>query len=360
MKKIINTKKKRNYLPMLVLVFLAILSSCENEFQSSDTDISNGPPIVNSISETTEDKQVTQGVLNGTYTIRGKNLSSVVNVYFNGYRTNFNNALGSDELMIVKIPREAPFLGQTNKMTLENRFGSASYDFSLLTITSFTEATVNGKKVVNINGGDFSDAISVVFRSGTEDTGFIERQANFTIVSAGEIQAEVPAGVEQAFIFVTTSRGASAMSESYGFNYSIYIDGLNPDWVTSEWGGTHDLASTEVALGNFSIKSIREGWSGLTFLPPANFSFSDYSFITFSIYGTGAPGDSVNLAINDFQAQINVPLVPNQWTKVQIKLTDFYPNGGYPDFITRLDFQESSNTGLPQYIFYIDDFGFLE
>lgn len=359
MKKIINTKKKRNYLPILVLAFLAIFSSCENEFQSADIDISSGPPVVSSVSETTEDKVVTQGVLNGTYTIRGRNLSSVVNVYFNGYRTNFNNALGSDELMIVKIPREAPFLGQANKMVLENRFGSVSYDFSLLTITSFTEATVNGKKVVNIMGGDFTETTSVVFRSGTADTGFVEREATFTVVSAGEIQAEVPSGVEQAFIFVSTSRGASAMSESYGFNYSIYIDGLNPDWVTSEWGGTHDLASTEVALGDFSIKSIREGWSGLTFLPPANFGFDDYEYITFSIYGTGASGDSVNLAINDFAAQIQVELIPNEWKKVKIKLTDFYPNGGYPELIFRLDFQESSNTGLPRYVFYIDDFGFL-
>lgn len=347
-------------MPILILAILAIFSSCENEFNSADANISSGLPIIVSVSETTEDKEVTQGVLNGTYTIRGKNLSSVVNVYFNGFRTNFNNALGSDELIIVKIPTNAPFLNQNNKLVLENLSGKTEYDFSLLTITGFTEATVNGNKVVNLIGGDFSQTSSVTFVSGSDATGNrVEIPTTFTIISSGEVQAEVPAGVEQAFIHLSTSGGATAISESYGFNYSIYIDGLNADWTTSEWGGTHDLASTEVALGDFSIKSIREGWSGLTFLPPANFGFNDYEYITFSIYGTGAPGDSVNLAINDFAAQLPVQLVPNEWVKVKIKLTDFYPNGGFPELITRLDFQESSNTGLPQYIFYIDDFGFL-
>ena len=129
----------------------------------------------------------------------------------------------------------------------------------------------------------------------------------------------------------------------------------------SQWGGTFDVQATDPALGQYSIQSVREGWSGLTFLPP-NIAFDEYDSITVSIYGTGAPGDSVTLAINDFDGSAShqqLVLVPGQWTKFVIPLSDFYPNGGEPDTIFRLDFQESSNTGQAQYIFYVDDFGFL-
>ncbi|WP_303315385.1 hypothetical protein Q4Q34_15335 [Flavivirga abyssicola] len=359
MKKQFNLKSKYLYLSLIIVTVL--FSSCESEFKEPSDNFNSAPPVISSVSETKEDKAVTQGVLDNVYTIRGENLSSLVAIYFNGFKASFNPALLTDNTAFVKVPEEAPVLGQSNKMTVENLFGSVEYDFSLLTITDFTEATVNGTKVVNLLGGDFSETSLVTFVSGSEENGnLVELPANFTIISAGEVQAEVPPGVEQAFIFLETSRGAIARSESYGFSYSIYIDGLNTDWSTTEWSGTHDLESTEVVLGEFSVKSVREGWSGLTFWPDdVTINYNDYDAITVSIYGTGAPGDSVNLALNDFQTQLNLQLVPGEWTKFVIPLSDFYPSGGAPDTIFRIDFQEASGTGMPQYIFYVDDFGFL-
>jgi len=345
----------------LIIVALFSLSSCENEFNGSNDNFKSEPPVINSVSEAREDKIVTQGVLDNTYIIRGKNLSSLVAVYFNDIKASFNPALLTDEIAFVVVPEEVPVLEQSNKMKVENLFGTTEYDFSLLTVSDFTEGTLDGKKVVTLLGGDFSEASLVTFVSGSEANGnLVETPANFTIISAGEVQVEVPPGIEQAFIFIETSRGATARSESYGFSYSIYIDALNIDWSNSQWGGTFDAASTEQALGDFSIKSTREGWSGLTFWPDnATINFDDYDSITVSIYGTGETGDTVNLALNDFNAQVTLELVPGEWTKFVIPLSDFYPNGGAPDVINRIDFQESSNTGLAQYIFYIDDFGLL-
>ncbi len=359
MKKEFNLFSK--YVSICMLIVSVLFSSCESEFNEPSDNFTSEPPVITSVSETREDKAVTQGVLDNIYTIRGENLSSLVAIYFNGVKASFNPALLSDTVAFVTVPEEAPVLNQSNTMKVENLFGTTDYDFSLLTITDFTEATVNGKKVVNLMGGDFSETSSVTFVSGSAENGNLtELPAEFTIISAGEVQAEVPAGVEQAFIFLETSRGAITRSESYGFSYSIYIDGLNTDWSTSEWGGTHELQSTEVTLGDFSVKSIREAWAGLTFWPDnATINYKDFDAISVTIYGTGAPGDSVNLALNDFNAQVNLPLVPGEWTKFVIPLSDFYPNGGAPDTIFRMDFQESSGTGMAQYIFYIDDFGFL-
>ncbi|MBJ2173551.1 hypothetical protein JBL43_04840 [Aureibaculum sp. A20] len=361
-----NINFLKNIISRLFLtLFVALLfSSCENDFIGDEVATQTRPPVITSVSEAREDKPVTQGVLEGTYIIRGENFASLTSIQFNGYSASLKPALGTDKIIFVQIPENAPFVGQENKLTLENPYGTINYDFSLLTITGFTEGTKDGKKVVNLLGGDFSETKSITFVSGTEEQGNLTElpSPNFTVISPSEVEAEVPSGVEQAFIYLETNGGAIAQSDSYGFNYSVYIDGLNPDWSTSEWGGTHDIASTEIALGDFSIKSVREAWSGLTFLPPAGFGYKTYTAITVSIYGTGDAGDSVTLAINDFDGASTaqkLELIPGKWTKYVIPLANFYPSGGAPDNLTRLDFQESSNTGKPNYTFYVDDFGFI-
>jgi len=360
MKKVIF--KATNRIPFLFLMLVVFsLASCESEF---DVDRPNAnadaPPVINSVSEAREDVLVTQGVLENTYIIRGANLSTLTAIYFNGTRAGFNPALGTDELVFVTIPKEAPFVGQDNVLRLENTAGSVEHDFSLLTITDFSEGTTeDGVKTVTLYGGDFTETSSVTFVSGTEEDGnLVEREAEILSVSETEVTVAVPSGIEQAFIFLETSRGAVAQSDSYGFSYSIFIDELNPAWTMSQWGGTFDVQNTEPALGEYSIKSTRDAWSGLTFLPTTPISWNAYNTLTVSIYGTVAD-QKVNIAINDFAGVVLVSPVQGQWTKFVIPLSNFFPNGGAPAVINRIDFQEASNTGNAQYIFYVDDFGFL-
>lgn len=360
MKRVIFEAKNR--VPILFLMIAVFsLASCESEFDVDRPDTSgSAPPVITSVSDATEDMPVTQGVLESTYIIRGANLSTLTAIYFNGIRAGFNPALGTDELVFVTIPEEAPFVGQDNVLRLENSGGSVEYDFSLLTITDFSEGTTeDGIKTVTLYGGDFSETSTVTFISGTEeDDNVVEREAEILNVSETEVTVLVPPGIEQAFIFLETSRGAVAQSDSYGFNYSIFIDELNADWTMSQWGGTFDVQNTDPALGEFSIKSTREAWSGLTFLPTTPISWNTYNNLTVSIYGTVAD-QKVNIAINDFEGVVLINVIEGQWTKFTIPLSNFYPNGGAPAVINRIDFQEASNTGNAQYIFYVDDFGFL-
>ncbi|WMI68595.1 hypothetical protein [Mangrovimonas sp. YM274] len=356
----INLQKARWFVVMIIAALQ--LTSCENDFKDAPTPDASEPPVITSVSEVSEDVVVTQGVLNSTYIIRGEYLGSLLKVYFNGYQTGFNPALVTDNVAFVTVPEQAPYVNQPNILRLETLGGSVEYDFSLLTITDFTEETVDGVKLVHLMGGDFTDTATVTFVSGTEEDGnLVELEAEIVSIAPELVTVKVPDGVEQAYIYLATTRGAVARSDSYGFSYSIYIDDLHPDWTVGEWGGTHELYSTEHAIGQYSIKCIREAWSGFTFWVP-NIPFDEYDAITVSVYGTGAPGDTVTLAINDFDGAAThqpIQLIPGEWNKVVIPLSDFYPNGGAPSSIFRLDFQESSNTGLAQYIFYIDDFGFL-
>lgn len=348
--------------PLFLGLLTSVMVSCDSDFDVINTKGGDGPPVITSVSEAREDMVVTQGVLENTYIIRGKNFSTLKAIYFNGVQAGVNLALTTDTLTFATVPERAPYVGQSNELVLENLSGSTSYDFSLLTIEDFTEATIDGVKTVTLIGGDFSETSSVTFVSGTEEAGnLVEREAEILSVSETEVTVAVPSGVEQAFIFLETARGAVAQSDSYGFSYSIFIDELHPDWEMSQWGGTFDLQATNPALGQYSIQSVREGWSGLTFLAP-DIPFNQYDAITVSLYGTGDPGDSVILAINDFDGNAShqqIELIPGTWKKVVIPLSNFYPNGGEPATIFRLDFQESSNTGKAQYVFYVDDFGFL-
>lgn len=360
MKKIELLKKRSFWSCMFILVLMPI-TSCDNEFRKDSLAEDTGPPVITSVSEAREDVPVTQGVLDNTYIIRGSNLSTLSAISFNEYPAGFNPALVTSEIAFVRVPKAAPYVGQSNILRLENLKGASEYDFSLLTIEGFTEETVNGVKTVTLTGGDFSNMSSVTFVSGSEETGDLnERPARIISFTETEVTVEVPDGVEQAYIYVQTTRGAVARSDSYGFSYSIYIDSLNPEWELSQWGGTFDDEATEIALGQYAIKSVREGWSGLSFLAP-NIAFNEYKALTVTIYGVGDIV-SVNLAINDFDTAatpVTLTLAPGEWKKFVIPLADFYPNGGEPKSIFRLDFQESSNTGLAQYVFYIDDFGFL-
>ncbi len=357
----INYIKKNLKGFFLTIVAVVSLTSCNNEFTSDDPTFGGTPsaPIITSVSEAREDVVVTQGVLESTYIIRGENLATLSKVYFNGYQASVNTAFVTDNVAFVTVPEDAPYVGQANIMRIETLGGILDYDFSLLTIEEFTEEFIGAVKVVNIIGGDFSDTSTVTFVSGNEDEGtLVERQAEILSISETVVVAAVPDGVEQAFIFLETSRGAISQSDSYGFNYSIYIDSLHPDWTLGGWGGTFEDPSTEIALGASSVKSVREGWSGLTYSVDAGINLNDYQFLTVQLYGTGAVGDKVNLAFNDFETSVELELVPGVWTKYLIPISDWYPSGA-PSSVTRLDFQEASNTGLVEYIFYVDDFGFI-
>lgn len=358
--KYINYIKKNNQWFFLLIVTVLSLTSCKSEFDGESINFATPfVPVINSVSEAREDVVVTQGNLEGVYIIRGANLASLLSISFNDYPASFNPVYVTDDVVFITIPEDAPYIDQPNIMRLETQGGVVNYDFSLLTIEEFTEGEVDGKKAVKLIGGDFTDTSMVTFVSGTEEDGnLVEKPATIVSVSQTEVVVEVPAGVEQAFIYLETTRGAIAQSESYGFTYSIYIDQLHADWTLGGWGGTFDAANTDPAIGEFSVLSTREAWSGLTYTTDVGVNLNDYQFVTVQLYGTGAAGDKVILAFNDFEVQVELELIPGQWTKYVIPIRDWYPNGA-PTSISRLDFQEASGTGLAEYIFYVDDFGFI-
>ncbi|GGK53477.1 MULTISPECIES: hypothetical protein [Flavobacteriaceae] len=363
MKKYINLKKF-GFLILFSVGFF--ITSCENEFADDKVSHSTKPPVITSVSEAREDTPVQQGVLENVYYIRGEALSSVVSIKYNGYEAGFNPVFVSDDLIISKIPEGAPYISDSNTLTIETLYGVVNYDFSLLSLEEFTEEIVDGKSAVILHGGDFTDVNRVIFQSGTEETGdLVEKEATIMSVSQTEVVVEVPAGIVQAFIYVFTSRGAIVQSASYGFNYPMFTDELSPGWEIGGWDGDNALSSA-IALGSTSIeRSATANWGGLTFTPgddSETLFWGDYRTVSFQIYSANSSTKRVKLAFNDFSnAEFYLTLVPNQWTKFVLPLSGFYPAGTAPETITRIDFQMAAEDGdAGPYLYYLDQFGFIQ
>jgi hypothetical protein len=353
---------------LLLLSFLFSVSSCSDDFETQEIEDNNEPPVITSVSEAREDVPVNQGVLENTYIIRGENLATLTAIYFNGVRAGFNPALTTNELTFVTIPETAPYVGQDNILRLENLSGSTEYDFSLLTITDFTESTTeDGVNTVTLMGGDFSDTSTVLFTSGTEEDGnLVEREAEILSVNETEVTVAVPSGVEQAFIHLVTSRGAIAQSESYGFSYPIFIDELNEDVnFDGSWNGSQDPQATEQALGEFSIKRTYSQYGGfqLTFTEPI--ATDDYSALLMKVYG-GPNASIIRISFNGLNNDDigkRITIEEGQWNTFSLSLNDaeFWGGGAPQAQIETMVIQElSANGDVTEWVYYFDDMGFIE
>lgn len=354
--------KKSIFKYPILIISLLITFACSNEFNKSDLALGNtDPPIITGVSDATLNVAVETGVLGNTYYIKGENLASVESIKFNGFDAGFNPTLATETLIITQVPRDAPFLGGANKLAVRTLNGTAEYDFSLLTITDFSEGIVEGTNAVTLNGGDFTDADQVLFVSGSEELGNLEeKEARIISKSEGNISVEVPAGIVQAFIYVFVN-GAVAQSTSYGFNYPIFTDAIVNDWGLGGWDGAQAL-SDEVTLGSNSIRRDSNNWSGLTITASGTTTvpkIADYSAINFQIFPANDETIRIACALNDFDTQVVLELVPGEWNSFSIPLTDFYPAGTAPETISRVDFQEFSG-GNPPFLFYLDQLGFIE
>ncbi len=345
------------------ILFITVVSiSCENEFNNDD--IGSGvmeAPIITGVNLARTDTPAGTGVLGDLYYIRGRNLSSVTKITYNDYEAGFNPVLVTNNLIISRIPLEAPVLNSSNKLIVENPFGTGEFDFSLLTITGFEATVVDNRNAVIVEGGNFTDVSRVYFGTGSEEMGnLVELDATILDIQEDALTVEVPQGIIQAFIFVE-SNGSIARSESFGFNYPIFTD-MSFGWDIGGFGpGDGQELSSEIALGSTSIKRTTDPFGALTFFPNADAEIlipSNFSVFTFQIYPVGDQTTRIKFAVNDFSAdEVLIDVIPDQWNRIEVRLSDLYVSQPIPQTIDRIDIQEFSGGSS---VFYIDEFGLLE
>jgi hypothetical protein len=304
------------------------------------------------------DSTVVAGRLNNQYAIVGENLLTTLSVSFNGLRVNFNPALLTDNSIIISIPAETPYgASQSNKLEVTTKFGTASYNFPILqpppTITSFNPVAAGSGEIVTITGKIFEGVSKVMFD-------LIPAEIVGT-PTATQIQVKVPAGVVQAYIFVTTPGGTTRSVGSFGFRSVLYDDAFATGWG-SYFGYNSDRNYTNtvnVKRGTYAIATtftdaygaLQVGYNGATI----EVTKLGLTAIKLSIYGgAGTKGNAVQLVINgNYGKAVRLELSDGKYTDYTISLKDL----GDPANITELVLQ-SLGGGVPSTI-YVDDIGFI-
>lgn len=300
------------------------------------------------------DSTTTVGKLNNQYAIIGENLLKTTQVIVNGTSVYFNPALLTDKSIIFSVPATAPWgADKENKIRVVTTSGSAESEFVIqqppATITSLNPVAAGAGEIITINGTVFDAVTSVRFD---------DKEAEIVSSSPTQIRVKVPAGVVQAYVFVTTPGGTTRSVSSFGFKKLIFDDALAPGFdLWGGWGGTQNVNNTTtVKRGTKSVRidyvggygsPLQLGYSG------AELKFSDYTAVKISIYGgAGTEGKLVKLQFNGADGK-DLILHEGVWTDYTVPISEITKAGT----LTEIRLQEFS--GNAPSVIYVDDFGFI-
>ena len=304
------------------------------------------------------DSTVSAGRLNTQYAILGTNLKTTRSVTFNGVSVYFNPGLVTDNSIILTLPATLPFgPTESNKLTIVTQFGTVDYNFPIQQpppiIASFTPLAAGAGDVITITGTVFNSVTAVRF--DTTPAEIVGTPTNT------QIQVKVPAGVVQAYIYVTTPGGTTRSPGTFGFKSLVYDDAFTAGWGSYfGYNSTRDVASAEQPKrGTVAIKTtfsdaygaFQVGYNGATIDVKA----AGLTAIKFSVYGgAGTTGKSVQVVINGaYGSAVVVALKAGSYTDYTIPLSSL----GNPATITELVIQ-SAGGNVPSTI-YLDDIGFI-
>jgi hypothetical protein len=308
------------------------------------------------------DSTVAAGRLNNQYAIIGTNLASTTSVQFNGVTAYFNPALLTDKSIIVSIPNTVPFIG-SNKLTVTTTHGTVDFNFPIVqpppTITSFTPLAAGAGDIVTITGTVFDGLSAVKFDDVPAEI--------VGTPTKTEIKVKVPAGIVQAYIYVTTPGGTTKSPASFGFKYVIYDDALAFGWGGN--GGGYDGYSSvrkynstehpkrganaiEVTVDN-GYGALQLGYGGATL----DAKKAGFAALKLSIYG-GAnfkAGDRVQVVVNNaYGHAFAIEVKPGVYTDYTIPLSALGDDIGP---LSEITFQ-TLGVAAPA-TFYVDDLGFI-
>jgi IPT/TIG domain len=335
----------------------ALVTACVKQDETSGIE-ALGAPGIERFRIVAKDSAITGGGPGLLVAIIGNNLQGTDQLFVNGTATYFNPALGSNTSLLFRIAEGTPWKGGDNKIKVVNKWGSAEKEFKISQpapkITSFDPLSGGAGDVVTIKGEVFDNLKEVRF--GTTVAEIVSK-------SDTEIKVKVPAGVNSAYIFVTTEGGAVRSEKTWGIAFILYQDGFDTGkyWLAG-WGNKQEADSKEVFRGTQAIKqTYNPGWNGFIFgsNPPGviDLKANKLSAFKISIYG-GEGSEGVNMVVwfndND-KIQVPIPaLKEKQWNDFTIPLDAKF--GSPTEFKS---FYLMSPGTTKDLVIYIDDIGLI-
>ncbi len=283
-------------------------------------------------------------------TITGNYMNWVTQVWFEKDKLVDTFVSQSLTELVVKVPMDA----QSGKLRIvyggtepEEIVTDSSLNVVLPSIASFNPSPIEREANLTITGQNLDLVRGVLFKGkAMADSVFVSR-------SATELVIKVPKEANKGKISLVAYSGLSVESEqSLSFvgdlpdlaplSYAFYVDKLENGWQNWGWGSTATFNSADnVRDGAAAIKMQYTGeWGALKFANN-NISTTNYSELTFSIFGTpGSGGKKINLMPSG-GATYTITVEEGKW--VEYKLTK--AQIGNPATITDLTFQNQAWTG---------------
>lgn len=242
--KLLKTKKFTGFAVVLAVLAFTLLQACQDNTITSGN--YNEPLSLTGVRFASPDStgKIERIGPGDAVALRGKNMTSVVHVFFNGYEAAFNPNFATDSILVVTIPSDMP-LGdmdpngeEMNTIKVTNNNSEAMMEFTVgpppPKINSVSNEFAEPGQRITITGQFLYLITDVIFPGGVvaEDYEF-----------AGDgswLKVTVPTGVTEAgHITVTNTSGSSKPTYSNTFNdkSNIFInfDDKNP---FAPWGPT--------------------------------------------------------------------------------------------------------------------------
>ncbi len=341
--------KKIYFVAFLFFPFSLFLTGCS---KGSDT----AAPTIERVRITAKDSTILGAGIGNTLAIIGTHLASTQQVLFNDYSVYINPSYIQDNVILVQLPKEVPYRGQSNMLKVKTLNGEASTAFSIIqplaTITSFAPSSGNPGDIITILGKDLDNVKFVKIGSDT-----------VKVVAGGtdmKLQVIVPKNGATGKISVNTVAGESISSTPFGISFIIYDDVMASGWDAYEWDADRDMENKEHVKKGTSIKMVYTaayGGFGAGIGTPVK--TKGYVALKMSIFIPSTVAETkIKVGIKDAAGSTNqygkiLVLVPG-WNEVTLDLMKDL-NG--PVSFTEFQIQEWGNPKLPT--IYIDDLGLL-
>jgi hypothetical protein len=204
-----------------MLMISTIFVSCKK-----NEDTKGAPPLITRIALGTDQKgSISSSDINAWIIIHGQNLKTAQRVLFSDLEVNYESIYATDSTVSVKIPRSVPSV-VTNKVTVETKFGTATYDLTLQT----PMYTIRGIKNEHTPVGDtleiVGDFLDLYFsEEGTTVAFHNGSPLAIADMNADRIRVVVPTGAQ---VGPLTIKGPPPLNSEYVTNHSWYKDNRNP------------------------------------------------------------------------------------------------------------------------------------
>jgi hypothetical protein len=357
--KIIKKHKMKNkllrYIPKmsfaLVVMGIVLGTSCKKQEDTS-------PPTIEKLRLTLKDSIITGAGSGNTVAIIGTHLGSTQKVFFNDYSALVNPSYVQEGVVLIQVPKDAPYRNTTNKIKLVTLYGEALKDFTIIqpepTITSFAPQAGNAGDIVTVIGKDLDNVKKVFIGSDTTPV---------KLVAGGtdtQLKFIVPANNPAGQITIVTTGGETKSTTSFGISFLIYDDKMASGWDAYEWDAEMNTLSTEQVKKGKSIKmTFTKAYGGFGVGTDTKIDIKKYTAIKVSIYVVGNEAETkikagIKGADNTTNAFGKVLVLKPGWNDLTL---EFAKDLNKPDRLQEFQLQEWGNAKIP--VIYIDDIGVL-